>query len=262
MDERVKPSSGGRTTDVNTVPVELMRSVVELIAVAEKSGSPALAVEQLAATLSQSEGMIERASAYLEAQGSIRASRKASAYNGPSYITSQQAASMQEDEEAVARGKIVNTVLRATSVVLRSNLKVDIRLAGGELKNDQVTTEDLSIFIRVTGRLEGSICFGMSRKIARELIEVITRQRVKSIDQQGVRILNSLIDRIVHVAGGELQASGYSVDVWPASTVQPSGLRITTLGVPQVVATLNSQRGAIVVHVVLRETPFEDELAA
>jgi hypothetical protein len=32
--------------------------------------------------------------------------------------------------------------------------------------------------------------------------------------------------------------------------------------VPQVVATLNSQRGAIVVHVVLRETPFEDELAA
>jgi CheY-specific phosphatase CheX len=262
MDERVEPSSEEITTDVNTVPMELMRSIVWLIAAAEENGSPALTAEQLANNLRQSEGTIKRACAHLEAQGSIKASSKASEHTNPSYVTSQQEASMPQDDEAAARDKIVKTVLRATVAVFRSNLKVGIRLAGTELKDDQVTTDDLSIFIRVTGRLEGSICFGLSRKVARELIELMTRHRVKSIDQKGIRTLNSLVDRIIHVAHGELQSDGISIDVWPASTVQPEGMRITTLGVSQVVATLNSQLGPIVVHVVLRETPIEEELAA
>ena len=198
----------------------------------------------------------------MEAQGSIIASRSASEHTNPSYVASQQAASIPEDDEAAARDKIVNTILRATSAVFISNLKVDIRLAGGELKDDQVTTEDLSIFIRVTGRLEGNICFGLNRKVARELIGIIGQQRVTSINKDGVQKLNSLANRILSVARGELQANGCSIDVWPASLVQPIGLRITTLGAQQVVATLNSQIGPIVVHVVLRETPVEDELAA
>jgi hypothetical protein len=44
--------------------------------------------------------------------------------------------------------------------------------------------------------------------------------------------------------------------------VRPAGIRITTLGITQVVATLDSQLGPIIVHVVLRETPVEDQLAA
>ena len=213
----------------------------------------------------QSEETIKRACAYLEAQGSIRTSGNASNASGhaaPGYVTSQPEASIPQDDESVARDKIVKTVLRATVAVFRSNLKVGIKLAGSELKDDQETTEDLSIFIRVSGRLDGSICFGLSRKVARELVETITRQRVTSFDQNGIRVLNALADRVVQFASAELQTSGSSIKLWPASTVHPAGMRITTLGVSQVVTTLNSQLGPIVVHIVLRDTPVEEELAA
>ena len=61
MDERALPSSGGRPTDANTVPMELMQTVVKLIAAAEQNGSPVLTAEQLAVTLRQSEETIKRA---------------------------------------------------------------------------------------------------------------------------------------------------------------------------------------------------------
>ncbi|MDP6822525.1 MAG: hypothetical protein QF554_04460 [Dehalococcoidia bacterium] len=255
-------SKSGNTADANTVPPELMKSVVDFIRAAEESGFPAPTAEQLAVKLRQTEGSINRACALLESHGLVRASQKTSEHTNPSYTISRQARSPAPVNETGTRDRIVNGLLRATAAVFRSDFKVDLRLAGGEIRDDQATTEDLSVFVRVNGQYQGSICFGLSRNVARALIGEVARRHITSINQPGLRILNMLADRIVALARSELGASGYFIDVHPAATVQPAGMKITTLGVRQVVATLEGRHGPIVVHVVLREAQAVDAIAA
>ena len=82
------------------------------------------------------------------------------------------------------------------------------------------------------------------------------------IDEQAVTMLNSLANRIVGLNRSELAAAGYSIDVSPASIVHSVGMKITTLGTQQVVATLDSPFGPIMIRIVLREPPVDEELAA
>ncbi len=255
-------SKSRKAVDANTVPPELMKSVVDFIRVAGEKGFPAPTAEQLAVELRQTEGSIKRACALLESHGLVRASRKATEHTNPSYTVPRQARPSAPGQEAGTRERVVHSLLRATASVFKSDLKVDLRLAGNEIRDDQATTEDLSVFVRVNGEYEGNICFGLSRNVARALIGVVARQRITSINRPGLRILNMLVDRIVALALSELVASGYFIDVHPASTVQPAGMKITTLGVQQIVATLESRHGPVIVHFVLREAQADDALAA
>ena len=61
------------------------------------------------------------------------------------------------DQETAVRDKMVNALLQATVGVFRSDLGVDLRLDGSEVSEAQATTEDLSVFTRFTGRIEGCV---------------------------------------------------------------------------------------------------------
>ncbi|MCH7643001.1 MAG: hypothetical protein IIC30_06955 [Chloroflexi bacterium] len=166
------------------------------------------------------------------------------------------------NQETAVRDKMVNALLRATARVFRSDLGIDLRFIGSTVREDQETTEDLSIFVRLTGSVEGCVFFGLDRGMAREILAIVLRRPSAGIDERAIRILNRIVERIAGHARDEFMAGGHSIEISSASTVQPSGLRITTLGVPQVVAVLRSKRGPVMVHMVLREVPQADALAA
>lgn len=166
------------------------------------------------------------------------------------------------NQETGVRDKMVNALLQATARVFRSDLGIDLRFIGSTVREDQETTEDLSVFVRLTGSVEGCVFFGLDRGMAREILAIVLRRPSAGIDERAIRILNRIVERIVGHARDEFMAGGHSIEISSASTVQPSGLRITTLGVPQVVAVLRSKRGPVMVHIVLREVPQADALAA
>ncbi len=166
------------------------------------------------------------------------------------------------EQKPSERDKIVNALLRATARVFKRDLGIDLRLAGGMVSEDQATTEDLSVFVRFAGRFEGCVFFGLNRGVAREILAIVFRRPPAGIDDRALRVLNRIVERIVGHARDELAASGFNVDITSASIVQPAGTRITTLGAPHVVAILQSKRGPVVVHIVLRDTPQRRALAA
>lgn len=262
MGRRRLIGQSGRGDTANAVSPELLMAVVEFIRAARDRGASKPTAEEIAIHLRQTEGKIKRACAVLESHGLVRASRAAAEHTNPGFTIMAEGTTVVRDEEAAARDRIVNTLLRATARVFKSDLGIDLRLAGGEERHDEATTEDLSVFVRVTGNIEGCIFFGLDRMVARELLTILLRRPPSGIDERALRILNKLVERIVGFARAEFAAAGYSMDVSPASTVQPAGMRITTLGFPQIVATLRSEHGPVVVHVALRETGNRDALAA
>ncbi|MDA1258324.1 MAG: chemotaxis protein CheX [Chloroflexi bacterium] len=247
---------------MNEVPEELLKSIIRLIQSDQDRGNPPPSAEGIAVRLGRSEGNIKRACLTLESHGLVRASRAAAEHTNPSYTISREGTAAVREAEGAARDEVVNALLRATARVFKSDLGVEIRLGGGEVREDQATTEDLSIFIRVSGRFEGSIFFGLDRGVAREILTIAFRRPPSGINEKAIRVMNTLVNRIADAARRDFEAAGYIVHLSPASTVQPVGTRITTLGVPQIVATLQSKRGPIMVHVSLREVPERGALAA
>ncbi|MBT3941414.1 MAG: hypothetical protein HOC77_09540 [Chloroflexi bacterium] len=244
---------------MKTVPRELLMSIFHAITSAEENGLPPLTAGQLAIQFRQTDAAIKKACAVLEANGKIQASVKSPEHPDPSYTPISPADGVVQISGAEAPAQGMNSILKATIHTFRAGMNLDLRLVGQAVSEDQVTTEDLSIYARVTGDLEGSVCFGIRRDVARLLLSVIARRRVGTIGQAGLSALHNVADRIVVVARADLAKYGYSIDVSPSSTVYPMGMKITTHGVPQAVATLKCRYGAVAVHVVLQESPQQNE---
>ena len=158
--------------------------------------------------------------------------------------------------------RALNSLLRAAIQIFRADLEIDLQPVARIFSHEQVTTEDYSVFVRVTGQMEGSVCLGINRKVARHLLGVVAQRRVGAIDRPGILILNKIANRIFDRFRADLSKNGYLIDTTGASTVHPAGMRITTLGMPQTVVTLRSHFGPVSMHVVLVATPVENGIVA
>jgi CheY-specific phosphatase CheX len=243
-----------------------MKSIVDLVSTIEKNGVAALNTKEVAISLGQTEDTIRRASALLEYHGHLRMTRTGSDLRAQSFtLTTPGQSPIQtptQDAEGASRDRVVTALLRGTSRYFKSKLNMGVTLTGGETRDIQETTEEFSVFVRVSGQLEGSICFGLSRIAASAVIDAIVGQHIGGIDDHSVQFLNSMANRIIASTCAELAIADCSFEVLPASTVRSSGMRITTNGTPQVIATLSSEHGLVVVHVVLRDPEADKTLAA
>lgn len=243
------------------VPEELLKSVMGLVRSYEERSNPAPTARDMAAGLGFNEREIRWACSALEADGLVRATQT-SMNNYPGYMSATGMPEHTPDpERAESRNKIVFALLRSTAKVFKSELGIDVQLAGGEVRQDEVTTEDISVFLRVAGEIEGSVYYGLDRSVARELLAIAQRQKIGGINAESIHVLNTLITQVGDRASSELGAVGYDVEISPASTVQPVGMKIATHGIPQIVARLECESGPISAHVSLQEPVDEDEEA-
>lgn len=236
---------------MNAVPNELLMALARALASSQKREVAPPTIEQLAVHFRQSPDVIKRAFGVLKARELQNVSRAPSGRTNPG-----------RSQRLNPVGNAVNSLLRATVQTFRSDLKLDLLLGEQAFRHDQVTTEDFSVYVQITGALEGSVCFGVSRQAARHLIGVVARRRIGSVDSSSLLILNRLVDRIMNRTRSHLDQNGHPIFTSPASTIYPSGMKITTLGMPQCVANLRSKFGPVVVHAVLAETSGHNRLAA
>jgi len=239
-----------------------MKSMVDLVSAVEQNGAASPSTEEVASRLGQAEDTIRRASAMLEYHGYLRMSRTGSDLRAQSFALTTPGRSPMQDDEAASRDRVVTALLRATSRYFKSELNIGVTLSGGETLDIQEMTEEFSVFIRVSGQLDGSICFGLNRIAASAVIYAIAGQHIGGIDDHSVQFLNSMANRIIASTCAKLAILHCSLEMLPASTVRSSGMRITTLGTSEVIATLSSGHGPVVAHVVLRNPEVEKALAA
>ncbi|MDP6822524.1 MAG: chemotaxis protein CheX [Dehalococcoidia bacterium] len=270
------------------VPEELLKAVVDLVRAYEDRSNPPPTTLDMAAGLGLNEREVRLACSTLEADGLVRPLHT-SQLAGPGYATAgerapavtqapattpepppEPAAASKPDPASEAdtpesvrdRKRMVFALVRSTARVFKSELDIDVQMEGGEVREDEATSEDLSVFLRVNGQIEGSVYYGMNRAVALELLSTAQRRPIGGVDAESLLVLNTLVGRIGDHIRGEFAAAGFSVEISPASTVQPAGTKITTRGIPQIVANLKSEFGPIYAHVSLRKAVVETPLAA
>jgi CheY-specific phosphatase CheX len=252
------------------VPEELLNSVMELVQTYEDRSNPAPTAKDMASGLGLDLKAIKLACSALEADGRVRATHT-SKRSAPGYaIAGNEAINLSFErvygkratEPEVKRNKLIFAFLRSTARVFKSDLGIDVRLNGGVVRMDDATTEDVSVFMRVSGEFNGSVYYGLDRAVAVELVAIVRRRPASGMSAESLKILNDLVGQIGGQVQREFASAGYRVDISPASTIQPAGMRISSNGVPQVVTTLKSPMGPIAAHVSLFTSDVESAQVA
>lgn len=158
------------------------------------------------------------------------------------------------------RQEFVNPFLTAAQHVFEVELGQELKFAGARATEDTITSEDITAFIGVTGRLEGNVFYGFKRQVARSILTIMLGKPPSGMDQMALSALGEIANMITGNAAIGLASAGFSTDLTPPTLIQPKGSKFTTLGCPQIVVDLESECGPFPVRISLREN--EDHIAA
>jgi chemotaxis protein CheX len=158
------------------------------------------------------------------------------------------------------RREFVNPFLTTAQHVFEVELGQELKFAGAQVAEDTITSEDITAFIGVTGRLEGNVFYGFKRSVARSILTIMLGKPPAGLDQMALSALGELANMITGNAAIGLAGTGFSTDLTPPTLIQPKGSKFTTLGCPQIVVTLESECGPFPVRISLREN--EEYIAA
>ena len=155
------------------------------------------------------------------------------------------------------RQDFINPFLAAVEHVFQSEFGWDLKFCGTEVADDQVTSEDLTVFIGVTGRVEGNVFYGFTSSMARSVLGVMLERPRSRMDEVAQSALGELANMITARAGVGLEAAGYPTRLTPPTLVQPMGRTFTIFGIPQILVRFECERGPFPIRVSLRENRRE-----
>ena len=152
----------------------------------------------------------------------------------------------------------VNSFLAPAKLVWEKEMGVDLEVVGAEVTSNQFTTDDITVIIGVSGRLEGNVLYGFSEESAQSIVAVMMGEPVTTInDELALSAIGEIGNMITGNAAARLAQLGYTCNISPPVIINPAGSRFTTV-VPQILVRFTSPVGGLAVRIGLTENARPD----
>jgi chemotaxis protein CheX len=146
----------------------------------------------------------------------------------------------------------INPFVKAAFSVLRTVLNSEPVKGDLTLQPNVFTTHQCNVVFGVTGKVQGSVIFGMSRSVADRVASIMLDEPIKVFDQLAASAIAELGNITCGNALTYLAEAGYPCDITPP-TVILGRAKILTLSVPAVVIPFNTQQGQLFLSIGLQE---------
>ncbi len=149
--------------------------------------------------------------------------------------------------------KFLNPFVEAAHEVLQRETGINITRGELGLEKNAYLTDDVTVIISLVGRVEGTVFYAMSQdtgiaRASRILGEPL--EALNALAQSGIAELGNVITGRASV---KLSEAGYESTISPPTMLLGKGATISTLDFARLVVPLNSECGAVVIHLALRE---------
>ncbi|MHB9145938.1 MAG: chemotaxis protein CheX [Symbiobacteriia bacterium] len=153
------------------------------------------------------------------------------------------------------KAEFINPFVSAAMQVLQSESKVTAKKGLVAIQESPLASDDLTVLIGVTGRVQGLVLYNMNEKTAKAIVAAMTGEAVPVFDKMTESAVAELGNVITGVASGELEVAGYPCTIAPPSVISGRGVMISTLSIQRLVIPLEMEGiGSVQIHVALRET--------
>lgn len=127
-----------------------------------------------------------------------------------------------------------------------------------ESVSHQITTEDISACIKVTGDAPGTVIYGFNINAAKKIVGLMMDQDVKTIDEIAASALTELAHIISVYTSAELTTVGLKCNFDPPVLISPAGSPLTNMTNPHIKAMFTSDLGSLVIHIGLHSASSDD----
>ena len=148
--------------------------------------------------------------------------------------------------------KLLNPFVQAAVEVLKAEVEADVSRGELSVQNSSLTSEDITVLINLIGDVYGVVMYGMQKNTCLNLVSKIMGQEfteLNSLAQSGVAELGNVISGRATIRFSE---TGFKSNISPPTVLTGNGVEISTLDFPRIVVPLNTQFGALTVHLALR----------
>ena len=154
----------------------------------------------------------------------------------------------------------VNPFLSHAMQVWKKELGCLLNFCGSENVTHEMTTEDVTAFIRITGHIEGHVLFGFNKDTASAIVGKILGLEVQDFNEVARSALGELANMITVNAVSDLAAAGQTCQMSPTVFADHIGTKITNLGSTQRRAVFISELGFLHMRVCLVERPRGEDM--
>ena len=105
----------------------------------------------------------------------------------------------------------VNSFLAPAKMVWEKEMGSTLEVVGAEVTANQFTTDDLTVIIGVSGRLEGNVLYGFSEESAQAIVSVMVGEPISTInDELALSAIGEIGNMITGNAAARLAQLGYT----------------------------------------------------
>lgn len=155
--------------------------------------------------------------------------------------------------------EFMNPFISAAISVLESEVGATIKKGRLALEAGDFMSQEVTVLIGVTGKVEGQVFYGMKEKTAKRIVSAMMGEELLVFDEFAQSGISELGNVITGKAGIGLEAAGFPCNLSPPTLILREGTNISTLNIKRILVPLITQYGEIVVHVGLRDADDEDE---
>lgn len=148
----------------------------------------------------------------------------------------------------------INPFIEATLRSLDMMAGIKSEKAGLEVKEDLITTYDISAIIGLTGETSGSIILSMPEKLACKIASNMLMEEIGTLNRQVEDAIGEIGNIVVGDARRGLIHEGFSLNISVPTVVIGSGHRISRAGdIPCIAIPFTTEFGDFEVNVGLKE---------
>jgi chemotaxis protein CheX len=149
--------------------------------------------------------------------------------------------------------KFLNPFVEAAYEVVQA--ETGLQITRGELSLEKAAyyTDEVTVIISLVGRVEGNVFYSLAQKTAITMASRMlgeTLLEFNNLAQSGIAELGNVITGRASV---KLAEAGYDSTISPPALLLGKGAMISTLDMARLVVPLESEHGAIRIHLALRE---------
>lgn len=147
----------------------------------------------------------------------------------------------------------IQPFVSAAALVLKQELKVDIERGELSVAETDYTTRDITVFIGITGDLEGTVLFGTSEEMAMNIVYELTGERKVFYDETSESAVAELGNVISGRATALFESKGINCTISPPSVITGRGTIISAVNMTRLIIPLETPLGGLEIAVSLRE---------
>ena len=160
------------------------------------------------------------------------------------------------------RQEYVNPFLGPAQMVWQKEFGVPLEIAGAEAVSFRYTTDDITVIIGVSGKLQGNVLYGFSDEVSSSVVQRMIGETMDARDPMALSALGEIANVITGNAATELAANGFTCDISPPVIIEPRGSTLTSTVPKQILVTFKSDLGIMTARIGLSENARYVEKAA